>query len=189
MALQRVALLRLAPGIPSRQGGPDGRRWRRTVWRLSPLPYLSPECPFGNALRRRAGGGAPFRADLDRLDIAPVGIAAPQARPHVPRPGGQPRIAVPRKLPGGVLTPRNGRDARPPGRCGHRVRELCRALDRRRGPDRARPAALCRPEDVPRRTAHETGPDEHGMLDRKPRSLSRPPAGRVCGPRARPAED
>ena len=43
----------------------------------------------------------------------------------------------------------------------------------------ARSASLYRHQDLPRRAADEAGPDEHGDVDREPRAVSRPRAGRV----------
>ena len=52
----------------------------------------------------------------------------------------------------------------------------------------ARPAALHRHQDVPRRAADEAGPDEHVGVDREPRAVSRSRARRVRGAAARSAE-
>src|SRR5690606_31087294 len=38
-----------------------------------------------------------------------------------------------------------------------------------------------RPADLPRRTADEAGPDEHGRVRREPRALPRPPPRRNRG--------
>jgi asparagine synthase (glutamine-hydrolysing) len=37
----------------------------------------------------------------------------------------------------------------------------------------SQPPALCRPEDLPRRTVDEAGPDEHGLLHREPSAIPR----------------
>src|SRR6185295_9731500 len=52
----------------------------------------------------------------------------------------------------------------------------------------ARPPALCGHQDLSRRAADEAGPDEHGDLDREPRAVPRPQAGRVRGDAARRLE-
>src|SRR4029077_1349758 len=57
-----------------------------------------------------------------------------------------------------------------------RVAGLLRPAEREE--QHARPAALHGPQDIPGGTAHETGPDEHGGLDREPRALpGSPPRG------------
>ena len=52
----------------------------------------------------------------------------------------------------------------------------------------ARPPALRRHEDVPRRAADEAGPDEHGGVDREPRAVPRSRARGVRRRAARPLE-
>src|SRR6185369_5607462 len=47
--------------------------------------------------------------------------------------------------------------------------------------DAAGPPVVRRHEDVPARAADEAGSDEHGRVDREPRALPRPSAGRVHG--------
>src|SRR5260370_18942893 len=54
---------------------------------------------------------------------------------------------------------------------------------------RALADALCGSENLPGRTAHEAGPDEHGDLHREPCSLSRSSLRRVRRPRAGSSQD
>src|SRR5258708_2035074 len=114
-------------------------------------------------------------------------VAAPQTKAHLRRARGGHRIAVSRQLLLRVLAGRTEPAACvPPGRG---VRKLS-ALFQRSQPDFAvRSHALCRPENLPGGAAHETRPDEHGVLHREPRTISGSHFCRVFHAYSGPAED
>jgi asparagine synthase (glutamine-hydrolysing) len=179
--VERAAVRVGAPGAPARQGRADGRGRRRAVPRLQPLSRDALESRLGQPYWA-AMPGAARRAVRDAVRTLPAPLARVARRTFV---GLEPGLrgvyhenfaVFPLSAQQRLVSAATARRLRP-------LRDASGLLRRGGGrtarSDRARRAAV-----VPARAPDETGPDEHGGVDRKPRAVPRRPP---CGARGRHA--
>src|SRR5262249_36690733 len=163
MALQRRAVLRVAPGVATGQGGADRRGERRVIRRLCPL------WDYRNQRWMRWYRAVP-RAVRDglRKSIATSGLLSGEiaGRSSTHRSGAWTTFSRSSSTISTARFPTQSSEfVAEPRFSGNGVSILSRPLGAASVVESAGANAVRRPEDLSGGTAHEAGSDEHGRVD------------------------